>query len=67
MGAYSKRYAGSRSKKTESYSGVRSGIVDLLESGLVWVMSLMPPSADLRVRLAHLMKAGSVSRRSRLL
>jgi hypothetical protein len=34
MGAFSKRYGGSRSRKTESYSGVRSGIVDLLESGL---------------------------------
>lgn len=34
MGAFSRRYGGSRSRKTEGYSGVRSGIVDLLESGL---------------------------------
>lgn len=34
MGAYSKRYRGSRSRKSEAYSGVRSGFVDLLESGL---------------------------------
>lgn len=34
MGTFSDRNAGRRSSKSEGYSGIRSGFVDLLESGL---------------------------------